>query len=478
MGESLSHQTKKGLYWKFFDQFATIGMQFIVGIFMARVLSPTDYGITALPAVFLTIANIFIDGSFAAALIRKKELTEKDLSTSFYYSLGVGALMYILLFFAAPYIAEFYKTPILTSLVRVTAITFFLGPLTTPQTVILTRKLDFKTPARISVINKTISGIIGIVMAYTGFGLWSLVVSSLSASFLGLIQIWLAVKWIPRERFSKESFSYLWNFGNKLIIQRLIDTAYSNIAPLLLGKLGSTADLGNYYRAKGYAALPSTNIVGVLTSVTFPVLSKLQDEKERLSYNYRRMIKVSAFVCFPMMILLASLSRPLILVMITEKWESCILLLQILCFAFMWQPIQMLNVNLLQVLGRTDLTLKLEIIKKPVCAIVIVVALYFGVVYFCVAEVLLQLFALAINTYYTGKFIKVGFWSQMKDIAPAFLMSIFSGGIVLAVNYFISNLFLQILVGGIIGLASYLAIALITRRSEINEVKYLLTRKK
>lgn len=478
MGESLSHQTRKGLYWKFFDQFATIGMQFIVGIFMARVLSPTDYGITALPAVFLTIANIFIDGSFAAALIRKKELTEKDLSTSFYYSLGVGSLMYLLLFFAAPYIALFYKTPILTSLVRVTSITFFLGPLTTPQTVILTRKLDFKTPARISVINKTISGIIGIVMAYTGFGLWSLVVSSLSASFLGLIQIWLAVKWIPRERFSKQSFSYLWNFGNKLIIQRLINTVYSNIAPLLLGKLGSTTDLGNYYRAQNYATLPSTNVVGVLTSVTFPVLSKLQDEKERLSYNYRRMIKVSAFVCFPMMILLAALSRPLILVMITEKWESCILLLQILCFAFMWQPIQILNINLLQVLGRTDLTLKLEIIKKPVCAIVVVIALHFGVVYFCIAEVLLQVFALAINTYYTSKFINVGFGLQMKDIAPAFLMSVSSGGIVLAINYFISNLFLQILVGGTIGLTFYLAIAIIARRPEIQDVRYLLNQKR
>ena len=478
MGESLSHQTRKGLYWKFFDQFATIGMQFIVGIFMARVLSPTDYGITALPAVFLTIANIFIDGSFAAALIRKKELTEKDLSTSFYYSLGVGSLMYLLLFFAAPYIALFYKTPIITSLVRVTSITLFLGPLTTPQTVILTRKLDFKTPARISVINKTISGIIGIVMAYTGFGLWSLVVSSLSASFLGLIQIWLAVKWIPRERFSKQSFSYLWNFGNKLVIQRLINTVYSNTAPLLLGKLGSTTDLGNYYRAQNYATLPSTNVVGVLTSVTFPVLSKLQDEKERLSYNYRRLIKVSAFVCFPMMILLAALSRPLILVMITEKWESCILLLQILCFAFMWQPIQILNINLLQVLGRTDLTLKLEIIKKPVCAIVVVIALHFGVVYFCIAEVLLQVFALAINTYYTGKFINVGFGLQMKDIAPAFLMSVSSGGIVLAINYFISNLFLQILVGGTIGLTFYLAIAIIARMPEIQDVRYLLNQKR
>ena len=386
--------------------------------------------------------------------------------------------MYLLLFFAAPYIALFYKTPIITSLVRVTSITFFLGPLTTPQTVILTRKLDFKTPARISVINKTISGIIGIVMAYTGFGLWSLVVSSLSASFLGLIQIWLAVKWIPRERFSKQSFSYLWNFGNKLVIQRLINTVYSNIAPLLLGKLGSTTDLGNYYRAQNYATLPSTNVVGVLTSVTFPVLSKLQDEKERLSYNYRRMIKVSAFVCFPMMILLAALSRPLILVMITEKWESCILLLQILCFAFMWQPIQILNINLLQVLARTDLTLKLEIIKKPVCAIVVIIALHFGVVYFCIAEVLLQVFALAINTYYTGKFINVGFGLQMKDIAPAFLMSVSSGGIVLAINYFISNLFLQILVGGTIGLTFYLAIAIIARMPEIQDVRYLLNQKR
>lgn len=477
MEETLSHKTKKGLYWKFFDQFATLGMGFVVGIFMARVLTPEDYGITALPTVFLTIANVFIDGSFGAALVRKQDLSEKDLATSFYYSVCVGVSMYFVLFFTAPFIASFYNIPVLTSLVRVTALTFLFGPLLTPQTVLLTRKLDFKTPARISVINKLFSAIVGIIMAYTGYGLWALVVSSLTSSILGLIQTWWVVKWIPRERFSKKSFSYLWSFGNKLIVQRLIDTIYSNVAPLIIGKLGGTVDLGNYNRAKGYAQLPSTNVAGVLTSVTFPVLSKMQDDNEKLKNNYRRMIKVSAFICFPMMILLAAIAKPLVVVMITEKWIGCVILLQIICFTYMWQPIHILNVNLLQVKGRTDLTLKLELIKKPISLLITISALQFGIVYFCAAEVLLQMFALTLNTHYTGKLIGVGLFKQLFDIMPAFIMSIFMGLVVLWVNSYITNMFVQIFVGVIVGVLLYLLSSIIFKRPELNDVKYLLNRK-
>ena len=452
-------------------------MQFVVGIFMARMLSPSDYGITALPAVFLAIASVFIDGSFAAALIRKKELSEKDLSTSFFYSFVVGLFSYSILFVAAPFIASFYHEPVLTSIIRVTALTFLFSPLLTPQTVILARRLDFKTPAKISVIKNIVSGIIGVAMAYIGLGLWALVISSLCANLLGLVLTWLVVKWLPQEKFSKESFLYLWNFGNKLILQRLIDTTYANLAPLFLGKMGGVVDLGNYNRAKGYAILPSSNIVGVLTSVTFPVLSKLREDRDVLSYQYRRMIRVSAFICFPLMLILAALARPLILVMITEKWESCIILLQILCFVFLWQPIQILNVNLLQVLGRTDLTLKLELIKKPVSAIVLIVSLSFGVIPFCVAEIFLQLFSLTLNTYYTGKMINLALRKQLLDILPILLMSVTMGGGILLLNHFIANLYLQIIVGVIVGPAIYLGLSVVFRRSELKDMKFLLSRK-
>jgi len=200
--ESLKYKTKKGLYWKFFDTFANYGMTFIVGIFMARMLTPEGYGITALPAVFMSIAGIFISGGFGTALIRKPELTEKDLSTAFYYSIGVGLFCYFVLFFTSPLIARFYNTPILQQIIRVSALSFLWGPLNTPQTVILSRKMDFKNPARISIINKTIGSIVGISMAYSGLGVWALVGSGLVSSLIGLIQTWLVVKWLPKEPFS------------------------------------------------------------------------------------------------------------------------------------------------------------------------------------------------------------------------------------------------------------------------------------
>ena len=215
--ESLKSQTKRGLFWKAFDSFSNAGMQFVVGVIMARLLTPEDYGITALPAVFLAVASTFIDGSFGLALIRKPDLTEKDLSTSFFYSLAMGMFLYLCLFLGAPFIAEFYNTPVLIPLVRVTALTFLWSPLATPQIVILRRQLNFKTPARISIISHTVAAVVGISIAYMGYGLWALVASNITSSLMNICQTWLVVKWVPRAVWSKESFRYLWGFGKRMI---------------------------------------------------------------------------------------------------------------------------------------------------------------------------------------------------------------------------------------------------------------------
>lgn len=476
---SLRQKTKKGLYWSFFNQFANYAMQFIVGIVMARLLTPSDYGITAIPVIFMAIANVFIESGFSSALVRKEKLTEKDLTTSFLYSFGVGIFCYLCLFISAPWIASFYNTPVLKQLIRITALTFLWAPLITPQNVILQRKLDFKTPARISIVNKIVSAFLGITAAYMGYGLWALVIANLSSSILGLIQTWLAVKWFPHERWSRDSFKYLWGYGNKVVASQLIDTLFSNIAPFLIGKYGGTVDLGNYNRAKGYAIMPSSNVVSVLSTVTFPVLSKMQDNDERLGINYRKMIRVSAFLLFPIMLLLAALARPLVIIMITEKWEACIILLQLLCFTFMWQPIQILNVNLLYVKGRTDLALKLRMVIKPIGVLVTIPALMLGgITWFCVAEIIMQIIALTLNTYYTGKLIKVGYFMQMKDILPFFVLSLLMFVLVLVINSIIGSLFLQVLVGGSIGILFYCGISFFLKFEELNEVKYLLKIKK
>lgn len=477
--ESLKYKTKKGLYWKFFDQFMGYGMQFVVGIFMARLLSPSDYGITALPAVFMAVAGVFISGGFGSALVRKENLTEEDLATAFYYSIVVGFVCYVTLFFLSPYIADFYSTPVLKSLIRVTALGFLWGPLGTPQSVILNRKLDFKNPARISVVNKIIGSIVGITMAYMGYGLWALVFSGLVSSLIGLIQTWLVVKWLPKAPFSKKSFKYLWNYGNKMMGVSLLYKLYGNIVPVLLGKFGGTVDLGNYNRAAGYASMPSSNIAGVITGVSFPVLSKMQDDDERLAYNYRKMIKVSSFVVFPIMMLLSALAYPIVITMVTAKWEACIILLQIMCFTYMFQPMQILNVNLLNVKGRTDLSLRLEIFKKIVGAVVFIyAAINFSLEMLCVTDFFYTMFALVCNTYYTGKLINVGYFKQIKDILPFLCLGLMMFGLVTLSMKCTNILILQIFIGLIVGASFYIGVSYMLKFEELNELKYLLNRKR
>lgn len=475
--ESLKQKTKKGIYWKFFDQSANHIMQFVVGIVMARLLSPEDYGITALPGIFMAIASIFLDSGFGAALVRKKDLTEKDLSTSFYYSICMGVFIYACLFFLAPWIASFYDTPVLIPLIRVTALNFIWGPLGTPQSVILSRKLDFKTPARISVINKIISAFVGIATAYAGFGLWALVVSGLTASILGLFQLWWAVKWLPKERFNKDSFKYLWNYGNKIIGASIIETLYQNVAPVFIGKVYSPATLGLYNRADGYAKLPANQISGLLNGVTFPVLSKIQDDMPLLERTYRKMMKVSSFISFPVLFLLAALAHPLVILMVSEKWKDCVILLQILCLAKMWWPIMSLNRTALQVIGRSDLYFKLELVKRSINVLILIIALQFGIVAFCCANLLEIAVAMVFNTYYTGKYLNVGLFKQLRDVLPMYFIALIMFGLVLLTIHFIDNMLLQLVVGGIVGVGFYGGITYLLKFDEWNEVKYMLKRK-
>ena len=364
MAETLKQQTKKGLYWTFFNQFANYGMNFCVGIVMARLLSPSDYGITALPAVFMAVAGILQNGGLSDALVRKTDFREEDLSTSFYYSIAMGIIMYLTLFFSAPWIADFYNTPVLIPLLRVTALSFLWGPLNSAQNIILKRRLDFKTPTKISLTTRVFSACVGIFLAYKGYGLWALVISGVLSSLLTVILNWFAVRWVPHTGWSKNSFKYLWGYGNKIMLSWGLSALYDNITPIFVAKFYSPADLGVYNRAQGYAAMPSQQVNGVIQGVTFPILSKMQDDNEALARNYRRMLCTTAFIVFPLMMMLSALARPLVLTLITAKWEACIILLQIICFSMMWYPIHSINLNLLMVKGRSDLFLRLEIIKK------------------------------------------------------------------------------------------------------------------
>ena len=469
MSDNLKSKTQKGLVWSFVERFATQGVQFLFGIILARLLSPEDYGTIAMPLVFLAIAQCFIDSGFSTALIRKPNLTEDDLSTAFYFNIGVGVVCYLALFFSSPLIADFYNTPILADLLKVTALATLFNPLCAVQQAILTRKIDFKTQAVVSLSGAIVSGVVGLLMAYNGYGVWSLVFQQVGGYLIRTVLLWVLGKWKPKRRWSWDSFHYLWGFGSNMLGSGLLDTTYNNIFPIVIGKFFSAADLGNYTRAQQFSTLPSSNVTGVLQRVTFPVLSSIQNEDERLARNYRKILKLSAFLIFPMMLMLSAVADPLIRVVLTDKWEGCILLLEIICFQMMWYPIHAINLNLLTVKGRSDLFFRLEIIKKIVGVGIMCVTIPHGIIWMVSGGIVSSMIALIINTYYTGKLIQVGYLRQMGDLLPVFGVS-FAMWLVIHASFLLTtNIYAQLIIGIVVGIVFYLAGARFILKSEWND---------
>lgn len=475
--ESLKQKTVNGVVWSSIDNFAALGISFIFSIILARILSPEDYGTIALLTVFISVSNAFINSGFSHALIRKPDLTERDNSTAFYFNIVVGFVCYFVIYLIAPLVAKFYNLPIITSLLRVVGLTVIFSSLAIVQQAQLTIGIDFKKQAVISVVSALLSGGVGLFFALKGFGVWSLAFHQVSGGLIRTILFWCIVKWRPREKFSKESFHYLFGFGGKLLAVGLIDEIWKNLYPIIIGKFFSPASLGLYSRAHTFSSLPASNLTNVLQRVTFPVLSKIQNDDERLALNYRRLLKMSAFVIFPIMIGLAALAKPVVIILLTEKWEGCIIYLQILCFALMWYPIHAINLNLLQVKGRSDLFLKLEIIKKIVLLVVLVATIRFGLVAMCFGQIVSSLFGLIINTYYTGKLIKVGFFMQMKDLLPTLIVSILMSVGVYFITLVLPNYWLQLIVGFIIGVFFYYSMARIRKAEELKEVFNIIKKK-
>ena len=467
MGESLRGKTLKGMIWSFAENFSLQGIQFIIGILLARVLSPSDYGMVGMLAIFTAVASTLINSGFSTALVRKTDRTQTDLSTTFYFNIVVGFILYFALFFSGPLIANFYDTPLLSSLIKVTAISLILNSLCIVQQALFTIKMDFKTQAKISVISAITTGVIGVTMAYTGFGVWAIVWPGVFGGVVRCGLLWIWGKWRPTWEYSWASFKELFGFGSKLLASGLIDTIYNNIYPIIIGKKFSAADLGQYTRADGYANLPATTVTGVLGRVTFPLLCQIQNDDARLQLTYRQLIRLSAYVVFPIMIGLAALAKPLIIFMITAKWTECVPFLQILCFSLMWYPIHALNLNLLQVKGRSDLFLKLEIIKKTLGVSILILAIPFGIIWMCIGRVIASIICLVINTYYTGKLIDVGFFKQMGDLLPILILSLTMGAAVFGINLFIEDLLLQIITGFSVGIAYYLTISYIFKSKEL-----------
>lgn len=474
---SLKLQTLRGIWWSTIERFAVQTVSFILGLIIARLLSPSDYGVIAMLAVFIAISQTFVDSGFSTALVRKIDRSESDNSTVFYFNIVVGLAVYVVMFFAAPFIAEFYQTPLLTQVTRVVSVTLIFSSFCVVQQALLTAKMDFKSQAKISLLSAIISGGVGIALAYYGYGVWALVVQTVVASLLRMVLLWVFSRWRPRAPFSKSSFRELFSFGSKLLASGLLDTLYNNAYTIVIGKLFSAASLGLYSRANQFAQFPSSNITGIIQRVTFPVLSSIQNEDERLRINYRKLIRMSGFIIFPLMIGLAAVANPLIEILLTEKWIGAVIYLQIICFAMMWFPIHAINLNLLQVKGRSDLFLRVEIIKKIIGISILCITIPMGLLAMCYGRVVSSLLALIINTYYTGKLINVGFVIQMCDLLPSLIKSLIMGLLVWVVIMFFDSAIVKILLALITGAASYLLMSIATTAQEWTYIKDIVQRK-
>ncbi len=477
MSESLKDKTSKGLLWSALERFSVQGIQFLVMLVMARLLTPDDYGLVGMAAIFIAITGSLVDSGFSQALIRKQNRTDVDKSTVFYFNIIVSIVLYGVIFVMAPYVSDFYEMPILTWVIRMICLVCIVNSFGVVQRAEFITKLDFKSLTVSTLLASAVSGCIGIYMALSGYGVWALVVQQVVSAVITNLVLWILSKWRPLVVFSWESFHELFSFGSKLMLSGLLNTTYGQIYPIVIGKLFSADSLGNYNRASHFAQFPSSNLTTIMQRVTYPVLCGIQSEDDRLREIYRKFLKMSAFVVFPLMMLLSALSFPMIDVLIGEKWRFCSELLQIICFSLMWYPIHAINLNLLQVKGRSDLFLKLEIIKKILGISVLVASAPFGLVAMCYAKIGSSIICLVINTYYTGKLINVGFVKQMSDLFPTLLLSGVMFIAVLLLTYLIENQFLTLIVGGGAGLLIYLAGSTIFKFQELQDVKALIRKK-
>ncbi|WP_313449055.1 lipopolysaccharide biosynthesis protein [Streptococcus parasuis] len=442
------------LFWKLMERGGAQGIGFFVSIILARLLSPEEYGIIAIVMVFILLANVFVESGFNTALIQKKDADEVDFSSVLYLSLGVAIILYGIIFITAPLIASFYNQPILVKVLRVLSITLFIGAFNSIQNAYVARNMLFKKLFISSLGSVTISGVVGIIAAYSGLGVWALVLQQLTSQLAVAVILWFTVEWRPHLIFSTTRVKSLFSYGSKLLAAGLLDTLYSNLRTLIIGRMYTPSMLGYYNRGQQFPQLIVSNINGSIQSVMLPALSAHQDDRKRVKEMMRRAVVSSSFLIFPMMVGMAVVAEPLVKIVLTEKWLPAVPFLQIACFTFALWPIHTANLQAINAMGRSDIFLRLEIIKKIMGLIVLGVSLPFGVYAIALGGIFSGLIGTFINAYPNKELLNYSYKEQWLDIMPSLLISLIMGGIVYLFNF--SNilawqiLILQIVSGGII----------------------------
>lgn len=478
---SLKKQAVSGMTWTFAQQLSTQGIGFIISVVLARLLLPAEFGIIGMIAIFMGIGGALVDSGLASSLIRTPDANEEDFSTVFYFNIIGSIFLYFVLYTSAPLIASFFNQPILKNIARVYGITFIINAFSTIQLTRLTQKMDFKTQMIVSVPALIGGGSLGIVLAYMGYGVWSLVWMRLLQSFLSTLQLWIVTKWKPSLVFNVVKFKYHFKFGYKLLLSGLLDTVFMNIYTIIIGKLFLPAQLGFYIRASSVVQLPVENISGALNKVTYPLFASIKDENERLRSVYKQIMQMVTFLIAPTLIIMGVLATPLFRFVFTEKWLPAVPYFQILCIAGIIYPFHLYNLNILNVKGRSDLFLKLEVVKKTLLVVAIIISIPFGMYGLLWGMVISSALGLFINAHYSGKFINYNGFEQIKDVLPILLAAIIAGVFTLGLDQIMINFkaidIFRILLGTLVGLLSYWSIAVIFKFQSISDLKTIIIKK-
>ncbi len=447
--DALKKKTLTGLFWTFTEVIANQGVQFVIQIFLARLILPEEFGLIGMITVFIAISNSIIDSGFSNALIREKEVNQNDYSTVFYFNLITSIFVYVILYFSSPTISIFFAQPKLSLILRVLAITIIINAFGIIPRAILTRKINFKAQMIINISSSLVSGFIAIVLAYKGFGIWSLVFRTIIMQFIQVVMLSIVNRWRPSFVFSKNSFEKLFGFGWKILVSGLIDTIYNNLYYMVIGKMYSASDLGYYTNAQKLRDIAATSISTAVQKVSYPVLSCMQSEEEVLKNMYKKIIKSSVYITFPVMFGLAIVAKPLILFLFGDNWSQSIIYFQILCLAGMLYPLHAINLNILQVKGRSDLFLKLEILKKCVAITLIAISIFskLGIIGLIWMKVASSIIAFFINSYYSKSIIGYSTLNQIRDILPVLIITLFMGITTYFIGIFVPDYnFIKILI--------------------------------
>lgn len=470
MAESLKQKTVKGLGWSALDNAARYGMQFFIGIVLARLLSPDDYGLLGLTGIFTVVCTTLVNGGFSTALIRKKDASEDDFNTAFICNFGMSLLLYTVIYVCAPLIADFFGREELISLVRISSLGLIIGGLSMVQMARLTKKIDFKTQTKITIAATAASGATGIAMALAGFGVWALVAQQLASHTINTVLLYIYNKWFPCLRFSKNSFHNLFGFGWKMMVSALLDTIWKELYLVVVGKFYNPATLGQYTRSRHYAKLFSSNLTNVIQRVTYPVLSSIQDEPERMVSAYRRIIKTSMFISAISLFFIGAISEPLIYCMIGPKWHEASTYLPFICLASSLYPLHAINLNMLQVQGRSDLFLGLEIIKKIIALAPLFIGAFVGILPMLWANIAAGIVAYFLNSHYSGRLLGYSSWMQLRDILPSFGIATAMAASVWFLKYLPLSYWIILPMQIVVGAVVFFGICKIFKPSEYKEI--------